>query len=293
MSIRVHSWFNFIVTANKRCGFVHDGNQSEQRLRERHLIVKYSKKMKTLSGKMMMALLAGAHLVSLSLQGGESNRPNIVLVMADDQGWGQVGYYDHPHLQTPELDAMAEAGLPFDRFYAAGPVCSPTRASVLTARTPNRSGVFSHGWNLCLQEKTLPRALRQAGYATGHFGKWHLNGVRGAGVPILGDDANHPGHYGFDEWQGMNRGAWVTAERAECPGKSPPCPEDAVGQFRSHGPLWGQSHGARTSITPEKKVHKWLDRYAAEGSPALKNCSRRPRGGSHQTAAGLVDVIRE
>lgn len=129
-----------------------------------------------------------------------AGKPNIVLVMADDQGWGQVGYNGHPRLQTPHLDAMAAAGLRFNRFYAAGPVCSPTRASVLTGRTHNRTGVPSHGYNLCRQEKTLPQALQQAGYATGHFGKWHLNGVRGPGVPVLVDDANHPGHYGFDEW---------------------------------------------------------------------------------------------
>ena len=129
-----------------------------------------------------------------------ASRPNIVLVMADDQGWGQMGYAGHPKLKTPNLDAMAANGIRFNRFYAAGPVCSPTRASVLTGRTHNRTGVPSHGHNLCLQEKTLPRALKRAGYATAHFGKWHLNGVRGAGVPILGDDANHPGRYGFDEW---------------------------------------------------------------------------------------------
>jgi arylsulfatase A-like enzyme len=134
---------------------------------------------------------------SLSAQ---SPRPNIVLVMADDQGWGQVGYNGHPTLKTPNLDAMAAAGIRFNRFYAAGPVCSPTRASVLTGRTHNRTGVPSHGHNLCLQEKTLPQALKNAGYTTGHFGKWHLNGIRGPGVPVLGDDANHPGRYGFDEW---------------------------------------------------------------------------------------------
>lgn len=130
----------------------------------------------------------------------ESRRPNFVLVMADDQGWGQVGYNGHPILVTPHLDAMAEAGIRFNRFYAAGPVCSPTRASVLTGRTHLRTGVPSHGHNLCLQEKTLPQALKKLGYVTGHFGKWHLNGVRGAGVPIPAEDPNHPGHYGFDQW---------------------------------------------------------------------------------------------
>ena len=127
-------------------------------------------------------------------------RPNIILVMADDQGWGQVGYNGHPHLKTPHLDVMAASGIRFDRFYAAGPVCSPTRASVLTGRSPIRTGVPTHGCNLRLQEKTLPQALKDSGYSTALFGKWHLNGVRGAGVPVLGDDPHHPGRYGFDEW---------------------------------------------------------------------------------------------
>ena len=130
----------------------------------------------------------------------QEQKPNIVLVMADDQGWGQVGYNNHPVLKTPNLDAMAESGIRFNRFYAAGPVCSPTRASVLTGRTHKRTGVPGHGDNLCLQEKTLAQALKKAGYATAHFGKWHLNGVRGAGAPVLIQDPNNPGEYGFDEW---------------------------------------------------------------------------------------------
>jgi arylsulfatase A-like enzyme len=138
--------------------------------------------------------------LSITESGLAAEKPNIVLVMADDQGWGQTSYNNHPTLKTPNIDAMASSGIRFNRFYAAGPVCSPTRASVLTGRSPVRTGVPSHGHNLCLQEKTLPQALKQAGYTTAHFGKWHLNGVRGAGVPILGDDANHPGRYGFDEW---------------------------------------------------------------------------------------------
>jgi arylsulfatase len=130
-------------------------------------------------------------------------RPNIVLVMADDQGWGQTGYYDHPVLKTPNLDAMAEAGLRFDRFYAGAPVCSPTRASVLTGRSNMRTGVESHGFALRLQEKTLAQALQKAGYATGHFGKWHLNGMRGPGVPILASDTHNPSVFGFDTWMSV------------------------------------------------------------------------------------------
>src|SRR5690606_37457517 len=80
------------------------------------------------------------------------------------------------------------------------PVCSPTRASVLTGRSNDRTGVLSHGYALRLQEKTIAQALRGAGYVTGHFGKWHLNGHKGPGVPILRDDPRTPGAFGFDEW---------------------------------------------------------------------------------------------
>lgn len=130
----------------------------------------------------------------------EGAQPDIILVMTDDQGWGQTGYNNHPLLKTPNLDAMAANGLRFDRFYAGGPVCSPTRATVLTGRAHARTGVLSHGYALHLQEKTIAQAMKKAGYATGHFGKWHLDGLRGAGAPILKDDPYSPGAFGFDEW---------------------------------------------------------------------------------------------
>ena len=130
----------------------------------------------------------------------DNERPNIILIMTDDQGWGQTGYYDHPVLQTPNLDAMVKNGLRFDRFYAGAPVCSPTRASVLTGRTNDRTGVLDHGYALRKQEKTISVALKNEGYATGHFGKWHLNGLRGPGVPVLKEDSHSPGKFGFDHW---------------------------------------------------------------------------------------------
>ena len=136
-----------------------------------------------------LVLLAG----SATSQDARPSRPNIVLVMADDQGWGDVGYNGHPVLKTPHLDALAAAGLRFDRFYAAAPVCSPTRASVLTGRHPNRMGCFQWGHTLRPQEVTLAEALKAVGYTTGHFGKWHLGSVR-SGSPV------NPGASGFDRW---------------------------------------------------------------------------------------------
>ncbi len=144
--------------------------------------------------------LAGLLLSAFAVWGGAAERPNIVLVMSDDQGWGQTGYNHHPLLKTPNLDAMAAAGIRFDRFYAGASNCSPTRATLLTGRSNDRTGVQTHGYPLRRQEKTIAQALKGAGYATGHFGKWHLNGLRGAGAPIFGDDPLHPGVFGFETW---------------------------------------------------------------------------------------------
>ena len=72
--------------------------------------------------------------LSFIIDAQDTSRPNIILVMSDDKGWGQTGYMAHPILKTPNLDAMAVNGLRFNRFYAGAPVCSPTRASVLTGR---------------------------------------------------------------------------------------------------------------------------------------------------------------
>ncbi len=145
-------------------------------------------------------LLAGSQVacnapdrVSAAENDVQSDRPNIILVMADDQGWGDVAYNGHPFVQTPALDQMAKDGLTLDRFYAAAPVCSPTRASVLTGRHPIRTKVTNHGRYMRPQEQTIAETLRDAGYVTGLFGKFHL----GSGQP--GTDCN-PGGMGFDEW---------------------------------------------------------------------------------------------
>jgi len=106
-----------------------------------------------------MRILPAALFLLAAVIPCHAQKPNIVLVMADDMGWGQTGYYDHPVLKTPNLDAMAANGLRFDRFYAGGPVCSPTRATVLTGRTHDRGGVQNHGFALRKQEKTLAVAL--------------------------------------------------------------------------------------------------------------------------------------
>jgi len=126
-------------------------------------------------------------------------KPNIVLCMADDLGWGDVGYHGHEELKTPHIDAMAAAGLQCSNFFAAAPVCSPTRATCLTGRHHYRSGVTDHSEPINPDEPTIADALAAHGYRTALFGKWHLHGGRGMRIereqsPFL------PDQLGFHEW---------------------------------------------------------------------------------------------
>ena len=135
-----------------------------------------------------------------------SGRPNIILCMTDDQGWGDTGYNGHPVLKTPSLDAMAGEGIRFDRFYAGAPVCSPTRGSAITGRHPYRYGIFfANTGHMRKEEITLAEALKTAGYTTGHFGKWHLGTLTtkikdsNRGAPGKTQDYSPPWQNGFGE----------------------------------------------------------------------------------------------
>lgn len=113
-------------------------------------------------------------LTSLQADNKQS-RPNIILCMADDQGWGDTGYNGHPYLKTPNLDQMSREGVTFNRFYSAAAMCSPTRGSVYTGRNPYRFGItFAMKGMLEESEIAITSVVKKAGYTTGHFGKWHL-----------------------------------------------------------------------------------------------------------------------
>ncbi|MEM9674314.1 MAG: sulfatase-like hydrolase/transferase [Bacteroidota bacterium] len=119
--------------------------------------------------------------------------PNIILLMGDDHGWEETAYNGHAYLKTPVLDEMAASGLRLDRFYSASPVCSPTRGSVITGRHPNRYGTFTPNWSIRPEEISIAQILREAGYTSGHFGKWHLGPVKAA-------SPTNPGAMDFDTW---------------------------------------------------------------------------------------------
>ncbi len=132
-------------------------------------------------------------------------RPNVILVLVDDAGYADFPFLDNIESWTPHIDRLAREGIRFTRFYTNSPICSPSRAALATGRFPARVGITSflasHRQNqvrrmpdwLDPATPTLARALQSAGYATGHFGKWHLGGGRDVGVaPLISE-------YGFDE----------------------------------------------------------------------------------------------
>ncbi len=129
---------------------------------------------RSVASTLLLMLAAGAVLPSMVARAAEPP-PNIILVMFDDLGYGDLGYQGSEHAITPQIDKMAESSLVFTRFYAAAPVCSPTRGSALTGRHPFRYGVFfANVGHLPEHELNLATLLKQRGYRTGHFGKWHL-----------------------------------------------------------------------------------------------------------------------
>ncbi|WP_142713254.1 arylsulfatase [Fodinibius sediminis] len=127
-------------------------------------------------------------------------QPNVIVILTDDQGWGDLGYHGNTNLETPHLDRLAASGASFSNFYVS-PVCSPTRAELLTGRYHPRGGVYSTsagGERLDLDETTIAEVFSRAGYRTGIFGKWH-NGMQ---YPY------HPNGRGFDEFYGFASGHW-------------------------------------------------------------------------------------
>ncbi len=138
--------------------------------------------------------------IQYSATAAAAEHPNVVVILADDQGWGDLSIHGNTNLATPNIDSLAHDGALFEHFYVC-PVCSPTRAEFLTGRYHVRGGVFSTstgGERLDLDETTIGETFQKAGYATGAFGKWH-NGTQ---YPY------HPNARGFGEYYGFCSGHW-------------------------------------------------------------------------------------
>lgn len=163
--------------------------------------------MPTLTRRDILALPALAALAS-EAHSQNTRPPNIIVIVTDDHGIGDVGCYGHPEVRTPHLDRLAASGVRFTQWYANAPICSASRAAIMTGKYPDRTGVkgaltSEPTWDvqgLRAGEVTLPGVLKKLGYATAAFGKWHLGSI----------EASRPYNQGFDEFFGWYSG-WLDA----------------------------------------------------------------------------------
>lgn len=155
-----------------------------------------------IAGRSAPSVLASM-VLSLASAAHAAAQPNILLIYVDDLGYGDLGSYGHPVIHTPNIDSLAADGLRFTSNYSPSALCSPSRAGLLTGRTPYRTGIKSwipqnSGVYLRDREITLAEVLRDAGYATAHIGKWHLNSDLGSSAEP------NPVEQGFDYYYGHN-----------------------------------------------------------------------------------------
>lgn len=165
--------------------------------------------------KIMGLSAASMALSGCSITSGQSvpeisgSKPNILIVLCDDLGYGDLSCYGHPHIKTPNLDKLAAEGIKLTDCYAAAPVCSPARAGMLTGRTPYRCGIYdwipsNNPMHLRRQEQTVATLLRDNGYATCHSGKWHCNGK------FNSPEQPQPDDHGFEHWFSTQNNAGPT-----------------------------------------------------------------------------------
>ncbi|TWU38901.1 Arylsulfatase [Novipirellula aureliae] len=197
-------------------------------------------------------------------------KTNFLQILTDDQGWGDLESYGHVFLKTPNIDRLAGEGIKFTHCYASAAVCSPSRSSILTGRTPYRNGVFrwipaDHYCYLASDEITLPQLLRDNGYQTAHFGKWHLShfseepleertqpqGFKNFGFGNAPDQPSMD-DYGYDYW-------FATGNVAR------PCHKDP-NNFFLNGKAMGLMEGFSAQIVATEVV-KWLREHRTPHQP--------------------------
>ena len=186
---------------------------------------------------------------------GKDKQPNVVTLLVDDLGYRDIGCYGGP-VNTPVLDTLAAEGVRFTDFHSGAPVCSPSRATFLTGRNHIRAGVYSvlseqrHRMHLLRSETTLAEVLKDEGYGTAHFGKWHL------GMPINNRDNPTPTEHGFDYWFGLVNGAH-------------PSHKDPTNFLRNGKPV-GPMKGYSCQIVVDEAID-WIDKKRDADAPFFIN----------------------
>jgi arylsulfatase A len=194
-------------------------------------------------------------ILKLGLSLSAQTQPNVVILLADDLGYKDVGCYGGP-VKTPAIDQLAEDGVRFTDFYSGCAVCSPSRATLLTGRHHIRTGVYSwihdEGQNshLLLNERTIAEILKDRGYSTAHIGKWHL------GLPTKNRAKPTPSHHGFDYW-------FTTWNNASPSHKNP-------NNFIRNGQAVGPLEGYSCQLVADEAID-WLDNHRHPKAPFFLN----------------------
>ncbi|QDT33333.1 sulfatase [Thalassoglobus polymorphus] len=180
-----------------------------------------------------------------------SERPNFLVILCDDLGYGDLGCYGSESIRTPHLDKLASQGIRLTDCYSASPLCSPARAGLLTGRTPSRTGIYSwiaegNPMNLKRDEKTIATLLKAANYDTCHVGKWHLNGK------FNHPDQTQPDDHGFDHW-------FATQNNASPTHKNPK-------NFVRNGKEVGDQKGYSCQLVADEAID-WLEKRKQRDNP--------------------------
>lgn len=217
----------------------------------------------------LLAMLPGACAAA-----DEATRPNFLVILCDDLGYGDLGCYGHPRIKTPHLDKLAAEGLKLTSCYASAPVCSSSRAGLLTGRTPTRIGIYdwipaNHPMHLTKEEVTIASLLKQSGYSTCHVGKWHLNGKFNSG------EQPQPGDHGFDHWMSTQNNAGPSHEN----------PKNFVRNGLPVGPLKGYS----CQLVADEAI-KWLATGRDKAKPFFQFvCFHEP----HEPIASPAELVKQ
>jgi arylsulfatase A len=203
-----------------------------------------------------------------------AERPNILLMVSDDLGYGDVACYGHPVIKTPHIDRLAADGLRLKSYYSAAAICSPARAGLMTGRTPHRVGV--HNWiesgspvHLRSSEITIATLLKDAGYDTCHIGKWHLNGR------FNQPDQPQPADHGFEHWFSTQNNAAPTHENPR--------------NFVRNGKPLGPQRGFSSHIVAKEAI-RWLTQDHHRDAPFfIYVCFHEP----HEVIASAPEYLAQ
>ncbi|WP_082379421.1 sulfatase-like hydrolase/transferase [Pseudalgibacter alginicilyticus] len=217
---------------------------------------------------------------AMEVQNETVKQPNIVVLLCDDLGYGDLSSFGHPIIKTPNLDQLAEKGIKLTNFYSTAPVCSPSRAGLLTGRSPNRAGIYDFipGLkksddnrdlvHLQAHEETIPALLKSVGYSTCLVGKWHCSSR------FNSDKQPQPNDFGFDYWMATHNNAAPSHQNPN--------------NFVRNGQEVGEIEGFSSQIIITEAL-EWLDKKQDDNPFFLQVAFHEP----HEPIASPEDLVQK